>query len=224
MRATRRPTAIFRSLIAIFLLVTMLPSVQIVPTAHASTITVTNTNDSGAGSLRDAIANAISGDTITFAAPGTITLTTGNLVINKNLTITGLGSNNTTISGNTASRVFNITAGGFTVNMSGMTIENGQVGGSGGGINNFDSTVTITNCFLYNNHGTPGGGIYNEQGIVNINNSTISYSNSTTAGGGIFNEAGTVHITGSTLYSNSTSTYGGGLYDEVGAATTIVNS
>src|SRR4051812_22645002 len=99
-RATRRPAVILRSFIAVTMLVTMLTSVQITPAAHASTITVTNTNDSGSGSLRDAIANATPGDTITFAAPGTITLTTGNLVINKDLTITGLGSNDTIISGN----------------------------------------------------------------------------------------------------------------------------
>src|SRR6478735_6641483 len=134
-RATRRPAVILRSLLAVTMLVTMLTSVQITPAAHAATITVLNTNDSGSGSLRDAIANATPGDTITFAAPGTITLTTGQLVINKNLTITGLGNNSTVVNGNSASRVFNITAGGFTVNMSGLTIENAQVGGSGGGIN-----------------------------------------------------------------------------------------
>src|SRR5208282_4621490 len=40
------------------------------------TFTVTNTNDSGFGSLRDAMANAASGDTINFslAYPATITL------------------------------------------------------------------------------------------------------------------------------------------------------
>jgi hypothetical protein len=45
----------------------------------AATITVTNTNDSGPGSLRDAIANASSGDTINFSLtyPATITLTCG---------------------------------------------------------------------------------------------------------------------------------------------------
>ncbi|MEG5172765.1 DUF4347 domain-containing protein, partial [Microcoleus sp. B3-D7] len=47
------------------------------------TITVTNNNDSGPGSLRDAIASAAAGDTIEFAstlASQTITLTNGQLV------------------------------------------------------------------------------------------------------------------------------------------------
>ena len=64
--------------------------------ASAATITVTNNNDSGAGSLRQAIADAASGDTINFADSlnaQTITLTSGELLINKNLTITGPGAN-----------------------------------------------------------------------------------------------------------------------------------
>ena len=62
---------------------------------HATTITVVNGNDSGPGSLRQAILNALSGDTINFAASvTTVTLTSGEeLVIDKNLTITGPGAN-----------------------------------------------------------------------------------------------------------------------------------
>ncbi|MEL7036711.1 MAG: hypothetical protein AAFO04_13980 [Cyanobacteria bacterium J06592_8] len=55
-------------------------------------ITVINTNDSGSGSLRDAIATAMAGDTIVFdnsLANSTISLSSGELVINKNLTING---------------------------------------------------------------------------------------------------------------------------------------
>ena len=59
---------------------------------RAATCTVTNTNDSGTGSLRDAIAMCSSGDTIVFSVTGTITLTSGELVIEKNLTIMGPGA------------------------------------------------------------------------------------------------------------------------------------
>ncbi len=58
---------------------------------QAATITVTNTNDNGAGSLRQAIADAHNGDTIDFGVTGTITLTTGELLVDKSITISGPG-------------------------------------------------------------------------------------------------------------------------------------
>src|SRR6267154_6471655 len=65
----------------------------IVIPAHANIITVTNTNDGGPGSLRQALADANDGDTITFAVTGIIGLTSGELVINRNITISGPGAN-----------------------------------------------------------------------------------------------------------------------------------
>lgn len=81
--------------------------------AFALTFTVTNTSDAGAGSLRQAVAGANSNagpDTIVFApgVVGKITLTTGQITITGSLTITGPGAKLLTISGNNASRVFNI--------------------------------------------------------------------------------------------------------------------
>ena len=73
---------------------------------QAATITVTNTNDSGAGSLRQAIADALNGDTIDFGVTGTITLTTGELLVNKGITIHGPGPDHLTVDGNHASGVF----------------------------------------------------------------------------------------------------------------------
>jgi len=55
--------------------------------AHATTITVTNTNDSGPGSLRQALVDANDGDTIDFAVTGTIGLTNGELLVDKSITI-----------------------------------------------------------------------------------------------------------------------------------------
>lgn len=71
------------SLLSLFLTLNM---------SSAATLTVTNTSDSGAGSLRQAIADALPGDTITFQLPtsSVISLTSGELLIDKNLTVTGL--------------------------------------------------------------------------------------------------------------------------------------
>ena len=76
--------------------------------ASAATITVTNNNDSGPGSLRQAIANSSPGDTIDFDSSlsgQTITFTSGGLTINKNLTIAGPGANLLAVDGNFFSTV-----------------------------------------------------------------------------------------------------------------------
>src|SRR6476660_9346049 len=67
--------------------------------AYATTITVTNTNDSGPGSLRQALADVQNGDTIVFKLSGaaTIPLMSGELVINRNIVINGPGANLLTI-------------------------------------------------------------------------------------------------------------------------------
>jgi hypothetical protein len=76
--------------------------------ARAATITITNTNDSGPGSLRQALADANDGDTINFAVTGTIGLTSGEVLVEKSVTISGPGATNLAIDGNAKSRVFYI--------------------------------------------------------------------------------------------------------------------
>jgi len=174
-------------------------------TAAAATISVTNTNDSGPGSLRQAIADAVSGDTITFSLPANsiITLTSDELLINKNLTIAGLGANLLTIQRSSAAgipqfRIFNVT-GNIDVTITGLTISKGTTSGTTssftGGILNDGATLTITNSTISGNE----GGIYNDNnGTTTIINSTIS-ANPT---GGIYNRSGTVTITNSTIAGN----------------------
>jgi len=75
--------------------------------AAATTRTVSNLNDSGAGSLRETIAASASGDTIEFSVSGTITLTSGELAIGRDLTLIG-PAGGLTVSGNFSSRVLDI--------------------------------------------------------------------------------------------------------------------
>src|SRR5262252_874833 len=74
------------------------------PALNANTLTVTNTNDSGPGSLREALAVAINGDTIDATdVVGRIVLTSGALQITKSVSITGPGAGNLAIAtGSTA--------------------------------------------------------------------------------------------------------------------------
>jgi hypothetical protein len=194
---------------------------------------VINSNDSGAGSLRQAILDACPDSTITFdMTPGhvtsPITLTSGELLINKSLTIQGPGANLLTISGNNSSRVFNLTAASpGVVTFSGLTISNGQVpsGSSGGGIlNNSTATVNIISSTLSGNSSAGfgvGGGIFNDTGTINVTNSTIS-GNSANFGGGIHNNnTGAINVTNSTISGNSAREGGGGMFNF--AATGAIN-
>ncbi|HKB42442.1 MAG TPA: hypothetical protein VKD72_38805, partial [Gemmataceae bacterium] len=163
-----------------------------------STFTVLNTADSGPGSLRAAITAASSGDTINFAAAlshKTITLTSGQLVINKNLDIEGLGANRLTVSGNSSSRVFDI-SNGATVTLAGLTIANGAtVGGLGGGgiLNEAGAHLTLSRDVLTSNTATAasntvdvfGGGFLNE-GTATVVSCTFSGNQALGGGGGSF--------------------------------------
>jgi hypothetical protein len=177
----------------------------------ATTRTVTVTSDSGAGSLRQAIADSAAGDSINFASnvTGTITLTSGELVIGVNLTITGPGASVLSVSGNNASRVLNIAGG--TATIAGLTITAGNVSlGDGGNVIN-QSALTLSNCTI--SHGSAlgnGGGICNNGGCT-LSGCTVS-NNVGISGGGIFNTA-TMTVQSSTLSNNLGQGGGGGIFN-----------
>src|SRR5262245_14221112 len=128
-----------------------------------SVFTVTNTNDNGTGSLRQAVldANGASGaDSVAFSSlfnsPQLITLTTGEIAINGQLVITGPGSSLATISGNKTSRIFNtaLSPAGAAINISGLTLVAGKPAKAtdyGGAIVGIDEALTLTNCVFSGN-------------------------------------------------------------------------
>ena len=199
-----------------FVLFSALPSAH---PAKAATLTVANLNDSGDGSLRNAIDTALPGDAITFGVNGTITLTSGELSINKDLTINGPGAASLAVSGDHASRVFNVLGG--TVSMSSMTIRDG-VTGQGGGIWVSDgSSVSLADVVVSGNQTNgDGAGIFNA-GNLTVSNSTVSGNaivNISDAGGGILNATtGTLQVTASTI-SGNTATGQGGAIENAGTA------
>src|SRR5437763_16499941 len=88
-------------------------------------ITVTSTADSGAGTLRAALASAANADTIDAAGvTGGILLTSGELLVTNSVTILRPGPANLVVNGNAASRLFHI-APSNTVTIAGLAITNG---------------------------------------------------------------------------------------------------
>src|SRR6202011_2926723 len=149
--------------------------------ANPATLTVTNSNDSGAGSLRQTLMNAGNADIIVFA-PGfnaTITLTSGELLVNRDITINGPGANLAVVNGNNASRVIHI-APGRSISISGLTIQGGNAGSQfGGGIYNDHSALTLIGCGVSGSSAAFGGGIYNDgsgpgSASLVVTNTTIS--------------------------------------------------
>jgi hypothetical protein len=189
--------------------------------------TVTTLMDSGPGSLRDAIANSSPGDTIDFQSDlsGTITLTSGELLLGQDLTIAGPGADVITVSGNNASRVFEIAASA-TVDISGLTISAGQATGSlnGGGIENA-GTLTVTDSVISGNNapGNFAGGIDNT-GALTVLTSTVS-GNNAGAGAGITNRgSGPVTVADSTVSGNVSNFNGAGLLNASGGTLTVTDS
>jgi predicted outer membrane repeat protein len=183
----------------------------------AATITVTNTNDSGPGSLRQALANANNGDRINFAVTGTITLTSGGLAVTKNVTISGPGANQLAIDGNQALFAFGVFPQ-RTVSISGLSIRNAQVG-----VYNNRGALSVSNCVL---SGNSTAGLHNNAGQGSGGASmTVANSIISNAQVGISNNQGTVSVINCVLSGNSFA----GLHNYVsggsdGASMTVANS
>lgn len=210
-------------------------------------LVVTNTNDSGPGSLRQAILNAnISGGVVdATGVSGTITLIVP-ITVSNNITIEGPGAANLTV---TASgfRVFTVTSGtvlfrSFTISGGGMEVSGGSVtiGNSpmiitgntttncGGGLLVSGGTVTVqAGSQIHNNTTTDnGGGICVTAGSLFVAGpSTQVNGNSAVNGGGIFASGGSVTVqTGSAVNNNTALGSGGAIYIGVGASLTVTDS
>jgi hypothetical protein len=197
-----------------------------------STFSVTNTNDSGIGSLRQAIlnANALTGkDIISFSGlfndkiADTITLAGSSLNITDGLEIRGTSADLLTISGSQdiASHIFEISSS-VTVEIEGLTIANGYNSELTGGIYN-QGILSISNSIIKDNSGYFGGGIYNT-GNLTVKDTTIT-NNLGYLGAGIYNE-GTFTVSSSSInknyaFSNGT---GGGIYNNSSGVVTVDNT
>jgi hypothetical protein len=210
--------------------------------AAAMNFPVTNTNDAGAGSLRDAItqANALAGaDDITFSIPpaSTISLLTALPQITDPLTITGPGASNLTVRRDPGAavnfRIFDITITAVpAVTISGVTITGGNPAADGGGINAAGAaalTVTVTDSVITGNTATganDGGGIAVGTGTaLTVQRTLITGNTGGDGGGGIYLfSTNNLILEDSTISGNTAGTTdgeGGGLYQFGTANVTI---
>ena len=201
-----------------------------------STVTVTTTANTGNGSLRDAIAQAKSGDTLVFSnqlSGKTIGLTSGQLSLDKDLTIDGSGASGLTISGSKKSRVFQLQSK-TKATLKNLTIANGRTQGAGGGIDTRqESTLVLDNVEVNNNASELGGGIrvghLAKATIVNSrfkgNDGTLTSKYAGFSAGAISqNESrGQLTIKGTT-FDNNKGFNGGAIYSISGVSFVVENS
>jgi hypothetical protein len=182
-----------------------------------STYTVSNLADSGPGSLRQAVldANAQGGaNQITFALDlhGSIALTSGELEVDNDLTITGPGADTIALSGNNSSRVFEI-AGGSHVSISALAFMQGRASAGGSIFEETGAALTLSHCAFSANEAVGdangnalGGAVFASAGAT-LQVTSCSFQNNQTDGtnqsfGGALYNLGTATVTGSSFSAN----------------------
>jgi hypothetical protein len=177
----------------------------------AGTIVVTNCDDSGAGSLRDAVDNAVTGDVIDLSslACSAITLSTGLVSTVDDLTLTGPGAGALAIDGNDAVRVIEQQGYGM-LTVEGLTIRNGSYTYSGAGIYG----------------GLAPGACVLSRGSVTLTDSALEHCSASgwSVFGAALNTGGALYMTGSSITGTvatadateiSATVYGGAVYSRV---------
>ncbi len=199
-------------------------------------ITVANQNDSGSGSLRQAISSALAGESIVVPA-GEYVLTSGELAVSKTLTITGSGATHTIVRASGAFRVFQTSGTSSEVTISGMAIRGGRppvVSGvvEGGGVLNEAASLTLDDDIIAENQAVAdglgpsesggiaeGGGVAASKGALTLLDSTLTgnrasaiggsaHAGGIVAGGGLYS-AGRLVLAGDEFVGNTADARGG---------------
>ncbi len=202
--------------------------------SHANTLLVANTNDAGTGSFRDAVTNAVDGDTIRFnpalLANGNDTIKFGTSVsIFKKITVKGLYSSTDTLffSGQNFCRplvvdIAQTAASPKNITLDSLVIIDGNVGTLHGGclyVGSGLDTLFLSNSILRNGQAKYGGGMYCASTnlstaiapLVIISNSKFENNDATEFGGGICTYFAKIRTINCSLKNNSADR-GGGIY------------
>jgi len=202
-----------------YLFILIVASVQM----NAATIVVNNTNDSGTGSLRDAVNQALDGDIIQFNSS---LISSGNATINllseinitKSIQVVGLFNATDTlfISGGNASRIFNVDLASSvnpTLVLDDLFIINGRTINKGGAIyvTNVDSIFISSSLFKSNYAANDGGAIYtNNNCYLKLSNSSFVSDTSMNMGGAIYMRHRSSMLVENSFFDMNYAHYGGG--------------
>jgi fibronectin-binding autotransporter adhesin len=210
-------------------LVTLSVTVLFGPVAEAATDSVTSCSGTAsvAGSLPAVVAAAPSGTTVTFspslACPGNTITMAATIDMTTDLTLSGPGPNDLTLSAAKNVGLF-VVGSGTTVAISGLTIA-GIKNETAGAIANA-GTLAVSNSTLSDNEiygENVAGGAVSNTGTLSVTDSTLSDNLSQVGGGGaIGNDGGTVTVTDSTVSGNGADD-GGGI-DSSGGSVTVSDS
>jgi len=198
-------------------------------------ISVTSTNDSGIGSLRQALSEISARGTISFEIPGIDSIQLDSqLVVDRSVTILGPTDSEISLLGGDTSRIMQINSH-LDVSISDLTFKNGnEVGKPGGAIltentgsNLENGSLTISNTNFMNNNAIDGGGLYISNTQLTLESCNILNNTAQFGGGGIYAWNSNVDIFSTLILNNSTTstidTYAGGIYLD-GGRSMIANS
>ena len=203
------------------------------PAAWAQSSLVTNTNDSGAGSLRYVVSNATNNETITFApnlSGHTILLTNGEIALSQNCTINASAlPNGISLNGNQNSSIFEV-ENGASVMLNFLTLTNGYANSGGAVLVDANGSLSLNNCILQDNiayGGYPdgGGAIYHNGTSLTLTNCTFANNScndsGANGGGAIYSQGGSETLMNCIFSSNNATDGGGAIYNESGTSTLV---
>lgn len=195
----------------------------------------TGSSESPWRTLAFAVSDAESGSTLMLSG----TFTEQEVIINKNLTITGDGAATTILqaqasnpndesprSPSSGNRIIRVTQAGYTLTFKDLTLRYGNIDGQGGAIYaNGASDINIIGCNIMDCYSTGQGGGISTVGGLTIENSAIINNVGNSHGGGVYVNASTknVSISNSLIYNNKSVTQQGAAL-RVSAATLALNN
>lgn len=180
-----------------------------------ATFTVTNTNDSGLGSLRQAIldANATPGvDAITITANGTVNLSSALPAITDGVSVQGPGAALFKVDGQDLYRVLDVV--GANATLADLTVQRGSAPGAsedGGGIRS-NRALTLTQVNVLSNTATGDGGGVIVSGDLTVTGGLFQNNRSTGGVGGAVRSIGVATLTDTRFISNTAQNDGGAVF------------